>query len=108
MRSYNVLIVGIGKVLDSIKDSKFLSKLYIASDNQEVSNVSFITFKELVQKCKALEIDLVIVEDSRLIKQGIAEILRINHINCIAPSIQWADTILDNIKIKEWKYGLSI
>lgn len=95
LQSLNVLIIGEGKVFQLVKNSKFLNKIYVTSSNNddEFINIKFNTFKELVKKCKSLRIDFVIVEDEKLIAQGIAETLQKNFINCIAINSYWYDLL---------------
>lgn len=100
MQSINVLIIGESKLLSFIKFSKFLDKLYIANDGGNDFDLSFVTFKELAQKCKSLKIDLVIIEDEKYIMQGIVDVLKNNLINCIAPNSKWTDVVISKISSK--------
>lgn len=110
MQTLNVLIAGEGKLLPIIQDSKYLKKLYIASNNEinGAINIKFNTFKELAIKCKSLQIDVVLVENEKWILQGIADVLRKNFVNCIAPTAYWAETLRDSIKSRELLVGTSI
>ena len=110
MQTLNVLVAGEGKLLPIIQDSKYLKKLYIASDNEinGAINIKFNTFKELAIKCKSLQIDVVLVENEKWILQGIADVLRKNFVNCIAPTAYWAETLRDSIKSRELLVGTSI
>ena len=88
MQPLNVLVVGEGRTLPLLGQSKFLNKLYLAS-NREFSgaiSINFNTFRELAVKCKALKIDIVIVEDEKLIQQGITDVLRKNLVNGVSYS----------------------
>lgn len=98
LQKLNVLIVGDGNSIPLIKKSRFLKKLYITSSQevQGVVNITFNTFKELAQKCKALQIDIVFVENEKWILQGIADVLRKNFVNCIAPTAKFAEQLLDS------------
>ena len=95
MQALNILIVGNGYLIDFIKKSKYLKKLYVTSEEKfdVVENVNFNTFKELAQKCKALQIDLVLVEEEKWFLQGIADVLRNNFVNCIAINAKWTNYI---------------
>lgn len=110
MRSYNVLVIGEGLLLSNIKGSKYLNKLYTTSSKEyeNIFSLEFVTFRELVEKCKKLQIDLVIIEDTKLIKQGIVDVLKFNHINCIAPNLRFIDLVSSNIKLKQFlnKYNI--
>lgn len=110
MQTLNVLIAGEGKLLPIIQDSKYLKKLYVTSDNEinGAINIKFNTFKELAIKCKSLQIDVVLVENEKWILQGIADVLRKNFVNCIAPTAYWAETLRDSIKSRELLVGTSI
>ena len=98
MDAYNVLIIGDinAKSLLLIKNSKYLNKLYTNFEYPNTAEVKFNTFRELAKKCKALKIDMVIVEDSKLIFQGIVDVLKKNFINCIGLTAFWTNLILSN------------
>ena len=82
----NILIVGEGALASEILESKYTKKLYITSPKKipNVSNIQFNTFRELAQKCKTIQIDLVIAEDEKYILEGIADVLKSNFVNCVA------------------------
>ena len=99
MQALNILIVGgSSDLIYLIKKSKFLNKLYITSetDIKNVFNIKFNTFKELAEKCKALQIDIVLVEDEKWILEGIADVLKKSFVNCIAPLSNWTNLALSN------------
>lgn len=89
----NVLIAGDGDTVNFVQSSRFLRKLFTTSEKsfEGAVNISFNTFKELAKKCKALQIDLVIVENEKWINEGISDVLRTNFINCIAPTSKWTE-----------------
>lgn len=93
MQQLNVLLAG-EKPTEfpfKIQTSKYLQKLYTTYDT-EIENafqIKFNTFKELAEKCRTLKIDLVIAEDEKWILQGIGDVLRANHVNCVAPTSMW-------------------
>ena len=97
MLSLNVLIVIGGKYrgnyLNSILSSKFLNKLYVVSDDEITGaiTINFNTFQELANKCKALRIDMVIVDEERWVMEGIGNVMRLNKINCFAVTSDWTD-----------------
>lgn len=93
MQALNVLIVGKGNNVDEIRKSKYLKKLYSTEDIEGAICLTFNTFRELAQNCKNLQIDLVVVEDEKLVYQGIADVLRKNLINCIAIYSNWTNII---------------
>ena len=59
-----------------IRKSKYLNKLYSTIEIEGGIEVKFNTFRELAEKCKALQVDMVVVENEKLVRQGIADILR--------------------------------
>lgn len=110
MQPLNVLVVGEGRTLPLLGQSKFLNKLYLAS-NSEFSgaiSINFNTFRELAVKCKALKVDIVIVEDEKLIQHGITDVLRKNLVNVFAPYSINCELFSYNssCKIKLAKYGI--
>lgn len=113
MQSLNVLIVcdGASKCIDYI-GGKYLNKLYTTSDVEQEGTVTvnFNTFQELCQKCRALQIDIVIVEEEKWILQGIADVMRKNYVNCFAPTSKWTNLALYNSFANSLleKYNISI
>ena len=110
--SLNVLVAGNGKNLDYISSSRFLKKLYTTSDIKRngIINVQFNTFRELAHKCKALQIDLVIIEEEKWILEGIGDVFKKNYINCIAPTSKWTNLKLSNIYARNLleKYNINV
>lgn len=100
MQSLNVLVVSekYSVVVESIKNSKFLNKLYVTFpiETEGIFSISFNTFQELAQKCKTLQIDFVIVIEEKWILQGIGDVMKKNHINCFAPTSFWTNLELSN------------
>lgn len=92
----NVLIIGDenAKSLPMVLKSKYLSRLYTNFEYPNLIDIKFNTFKELARKCKALKIDIVLVEDKKLILQGIVDVLRKNFVNCIGVSAKWTNLVL--------------
>ena len=110
MQTLNVLIAGEGKLLPLVKSSKFLKKLYATSDVEGAVNVKFNTFAELAKKCKALQIDVVLVENEKWILQGIADVLRKSFVNCIAPNALLSDILTNSLLSRKFlsKYHINI
>ena len=98
MQSLNVLVVGQGKSLEYLKKSKYLNKLYTVSEQEkdDVINIKFNTFRELAQKCRTLQIDIVLVEEEKWILEGIADVMKQNYINCFGVSTAWTDLRLSH------------
>jgi len=95
MQSLNVLIVSQerSKYAESLLRSEYLNKLYITSDEEIDGAISirFNTFKELAQKCRVLQIDVVLVEEEKWVLEGIANVMKKNYINCFAPTTDWTN-----------------
>lgn len=110
MPALNVLLIASADsaVLDLLFKSKYLNKLYTNFELPNVPDIRFNTFKELAEKCKALKIDLVLVDDKKFILQGIADVLRVNYINCFAINSFWTQLILSNSFARNMaeKYGI--
>ena len=99
MPKLNVLIAsenGQAKTIELIKKSKYLNKLYSTARIDGTVEVKFNTFKELAQKCKALKIDIVIVESEKWVLQGITDVLRTNLVNCLALASYANNLVLSN------------
>ena len=98
MQKLNVLIAGQGKYIQTFLRSKYLNKLYATSDKEykNVITIRFNTFKELAQKCRTLQIDIVIVEEEKWILQGITNVMKQYHINCFAPTSEWTNLALSH------------
>lgn len=105
MAAYNVLIIGDknAKSLSLIFKSKYLNKLYTNFEYPNTAEIKFNTFKELATKCKALKVDLVLVEDEKLILQGIVDVLKKNYVNCIGVTTKWTNLVLSNNFAREIK-----
>ena len=95
MQSLNVLIVSTqkSKYIKQILESKYLNKLYITSEDEIEGTVklSFNTFRELAQKCRTLQIDIVLVEEEKWVLEGIANIIKLQYINCFAVTSKWTE-----------------
>jgi len=114
MQSLNVLIVSSKefKYIEEIKKSKYLNKLYITSeeDIEGVISINFNTFKELAKKCKALQIDIVLVEEEKWILEGIGNVMKQNFINCFAPTTEWTELGLSHNYLRKMleKYNIQV
>ena len=93
MQSLNVLIVSTEKsrYVEHFLNSKYLKKLYITSTEEIEGTVriTFNTFKELAQKCRTLQIDIVLVEEEKWTLEGIANVMKQNFVNCFAATTDW-------------------
>ncbi len=110
LQTLNVLIAGEGELLPLIKSSKFLKKLYATSEIDGAVNIKFNTFAELAKKCKALQIDVVLVENEKWILQGIADVLRKKFVNCIAPNALMSEILTNSLSSRKFlsKYNISL
>lgn len=97
----NVIILGIPdkSVINAIKESSYLEKLYIASPESvdNIPNIDFTDFDDLINKIKVFKTDIVITFDRDLISAGIYEKLRENRINIISVNKKWLN--LENSRI---------
>ena len=95
MQSLNVLIVSQekSKYAERLLQSGYLNKLYLTSEEEVEGAISikFNTFKELAQKCRVLQIDVVLVEEEKWVMEGIANVMKKNYVNCFAPTTDWTN-----------------
>ena len=112
MQLLNVLIVSQhkSKYADIIIQSEYLNKLYLTSQEEVDGAISikFNTFQELAQKCKILQIDIVLVEEEKWVLEGIANVMKKNYVNCYAPTTDWTNLGLSHNFARKLlnKYGL--
>ncbi len=91
----NILIIDTNivekKIIELCLKSKFLDKIYTASQEsiENIPNVEYKDLSELIWKAKALKIDLAIVTDKNLIRQGIADLFKKNLLNILAVNRKW-------------------
>lgn len=114
MQSLNVLIVSSekSKYIEQILASKYLNKLYITSE-EEVEGaikIQFNTFKELAQKCRALQIDIVLAEEEKWVLEGISNVMKQYYINCFSASADWTALKLSHVFARNMlsKYGIDV
>lgn len=91
----NILILGTDsveqKLIELCLKSKFLGKIYTASKKalDGIPNIEFDSYEELVQKAKALQIDLTLMTNENYISEGIVEVFRKNLLNIISVNKKW-------------------
>lgn len=114
MQSLNVLIVSSfkSKYIDKIKSSKYLNKLYVTSNEETEGAVrlQFNTFKELAQKCRTLQIDIILVEEEKWVLEGITNVMKQYHVNCFAVTSDWTELGLSHnyARVMLTKYGINL
>ena len=114
MQLLNVLIVSRekSKYIKQIKDSKYLNKLYITSEEEieDCVKITFNTFKELAKKCQILQIDIVLVEEEKWILEGITNVMKQFFINCFAPTGNWTELGLSHNYARKMleKYNINL
>lgn len=100
MQSLNVLLVNSqkSKNLKYIMNSKYLNKLYVTSEEEieGAVQIKFNTFKELAQKCRALQIDIVLVEEEKWVLEGISNVMKRSYVNCFAAPSEWTELSLSH------------
>lgn len=110
MPSLNIMLIASPetRALDAILSSKYLNKLYTNFKYEKSVEIRFNTFQELARKCKALKIDIVLVDDEKFILQGISDVLKKNFVNCIAINAFWTQLVLSNKFTRDMmrKYGI--
>ena len=98
MQSLNILVVGQGYCIKDIKNSKYINKIYSTSEEEAegIITVQFNTFKQLAQICKALQVDIVLVEEEKWVLEGITSVLKQNLVNCFAVTPLWTNLKLSH------------
>ena len=114
MQSLNVLIVGEPEsaLTEELLGSKYLNKLYITSDNEVEGciSINFNTFKELAEMCKALQVDVVLVNEGKWILEGITNVMKQYFINCFAVTSEWTELELSHSYARKLltKYNINV
>lgn len=91
----NVLIINTGdveqKLITLCLKSKLLHKIYTASFEplEDIPNVEYSDWSDLVQKAKSLQIDIVLIADKNLIRDGFVDFCRKNFLNVISVNQKW-------------------
>ena len=114
MQALNVLIASDkkSKYIDTLKQSKYLNKLYVTSEEEQEGTLRlrFNTFKELAQKCRALQMDVVLVEEEKWVMEGITNVMRQNFVNCLAATTDWTELGLSHNFARKMlsKYNINV
>lgn len=91
----NILVVNTGeieqKLISLCLKSKLLNKIYTASFEplEDIPNIEYSDWMELVKKAKVLQIDIVLVVDKNLIEEGFVDFCRKNFLNVICVNQKW-------------------
>ena len=98
----NILLIGFPnmEIIDVIKSSKRLGKLYTTVKIDGLSYIDFDNFNDLVYKAKALEIDVAINLDKDLIEAGVFEFFKASKINLISVNKKWLNLETSRIATK--------
>jgi len=101
----NILLIGKphDNIINVLKDSVFLDKLYIAGDykSETIPNFGYKSVSELAEKAKTLQIDIAINLDKTLINNGICEDFRRNKINLISANKKWLNLETNKFAAKQ-------
>lgn len=103
----NILILGTGEIEQTLikicQKSKLLDKIYTASSEplDYVANIEYENFDDLSLKSRGLQIDIVVVADKKLIKDGIVEFLKTRFINVIAVNKKWLNLETSRLATKQ-------
>ena len=114
MQSLNVLIISTekSKYIEQLKESKYLNKIYVTSDEEAEGTIKirFNTFKELAQKCRTLQIDVVLVEEEKWVLEGIAGVMKQYYVNCFAATSDWTELGLSHHYARKMltKYDINV
>lgn len=91
----NILILGVGKIEQKLIDlclkSKHLDHIYTASNSplKDIPNIEYKDYEDLSCKAKALQVDIILVADKNLIKDGAVDFLKKRMLNVIAVNQKW-------------------
>lgn len=103
----NILVLGTSsvekKLIKLCLKSKHLDHIYTASSQplEDIPNIEYKTYEDLISKVKALQIDIVLVADKSLISNGITEIFRKNLINIISVNKKWLNLETSRLVAKQ-------
>ena len=105
----NILIIGkpIKQLTDVIRSSELLGKLYTATDEpiNELPNIEYYSLDNLVQKTKALQVDVAINLDKDLINKFLVEVFSANRLNIISVNQKWLNLETSRFAAKKHVLG---
>ena len=80
----NILVIGkpYESLIELIRQSKLLDKLFIATDEQveDIPNIKYYSLENLAEKARALQVDIAFNTDKNLIQEGLVEIFKENRL----------------------------
>ena len=91
----NILIINTGvieqKLIKLCLQSKMLHKIYTASSEplEDIPNIEYSDWEDLVRKAKSLQIDIALVADKDLIKEGFVDYCKKKYLNVISANQKW-------------------
>ena len=110
----NILILGTGaveqKLIEISCKSKLLDHIYTASTTslENIPNIEYISYEDLVFKIKALHIDLVLLANKVFIQDGLVEFLKKNLINVASVNQKWLNLETSRLVAKQLMNHYSI
>lgn len=101
----NILIIGkpYENLISEIKTSKLLNKLYTAQNERygDLPNIVYDSMEELISKAKALEIDIAVNLEKKLINDDFIRYFKEHKINLITVNEKWLNLEESDFAVKE-------
>lgn len=101
----NILLIGkhFENLLQAVSKSKQADKIFSAGFEpvNNIPNIEYSDFNDLVKKTKALQIDISITCEKELIQNGIADFFKKNGLNIIAVNKKWFNLELQRMAAKQ-------
>lgn len=91
----NILILETGeveqKIIDLCLKSRYIEHIYTASKQplEKISNIEYFDYEDLYKKARALLVDVVLVFDKNLIREGVVDFLKKKKLNTISVNQKW-------------------
>lgn len=110
----NILILGTGSIEQNLiklcLKSKLLDRIYTASSEplEDIPNIEYNNAEELIKKAKALQIDIILVANKQLIRDGLIDILKKNMLNVVSVNKKWFNLESSRIIAKQLMNHYSI
>lgn len=101
----NILVIGkpFRNLFESILSSKRLDKLFTAGFEplESIPNIEYTDFDDLINKFKALQIDVAICADKTLLEAGIVDSFKSQHLNIIGANKKWFNLETQRLAAKQ-------